>query len=237
MSLPGCPKGDCLSARHAGALVSRARPGRRFGRAFAAALIAAAATCIQAGPREDFFKAIELDRVQMLKPVLAAGFDPNTTDERGNTGLMIALREGCFEVAEVLLSQPQVRIDQANASGETPVMMAALRGQAVWVARLLDRGAAVNREGWTPLHYAASGPEPKVIGLLLERGARIDALSANGTTPLMMAAGYGVQDGAEVLLRRGADTGLRNARGLSAADFARRAGRDALAARLETPVR
>jgi len=196
-----------------------------------AIVLVAAATCAWAGPKEDFFKAIQLDNVHLLKPVLAGGFDPNGTDERSNTGLMIALREGCFEVAEMLLAQPLLRIDQPNASGETPVMMAALRGQAEWVTRLLDRGAAVNREGWTPLHYAASGPEPKVISLLLERGARVDALSSNGTTPLMMAAGYGALDGAEVLRRRGADASLRNVRGLSAADFARRAGR------LEAPVR
>jgi len=40
-------------------------------------------------------------------------------------------------------------------------MMAALRGSLEWTQRLIERGAAINRDGWTPLHYAASGPEPK----------------------------------------------------------------------------
>jgi ankyrin repeat protein len=76
-----------------------------------------------------------------------------------------------------------VDIDAANANGETPLMMAAMRGQVAWVQRLLERGAKVNREGWTPLHYAAAGPSVPVIELLLTRGAAIDARSPNGTTP------------------------------------------------------
>lgn len=190
-----------------------------------------------AGARDDFFKAVELDNVRLLRPLLAAGFDPNTPDERGQLALIIAMRDGCFEVAELLLSRRELEVDQANSAGETALMMAALHGHASWVVRLLERGAVVNRNGWSPLHYAASGPEPKLVALLLDRGAALEAPSPNGTTALMMAAGYGAQDGADLLLARGANPRTRNARGLSAADFARRAGRDALALRLESPVR
>lgn len=189
------------------------------------------------GPREDFFKALELDNVQLMRRLLDAGVDSNTTDDRGNTGLLVAMRDGCFAVAELLLATKQTEVDKPNAIGETALMMAALRGHATWVVRLAERGAVINRAGWTPLHYAASGPEPKVLALLLERGAQLEALSANGTTPLMMAAGYGAMDGADLLLSRGADPRRRNERGLNAIDFARRAGRDALAGRLEGAVR
>jgi ankyrin repeat protein len=192
---------------------------------------------VHAGAKEDFFKAIELDRPGLLQPLLDSGFDPNTPDERGQLGLILALRDGCFEVAALLLDSQRLEIDRPNASGETALMMAALRGQAVWVQRLISRGAAINRAGWTPLHYAASGPEPQVVALLLERGARLEALSANGTTALMMAAGYGAIDSADLLLAKGADAKRRNERGLNAADFARRAGRDELAGRLTSPVR
>jgi ankyrin repeat protein len=191
----------------------------------------------RSGPREDFFKAIELDNVRLLRPLLEGGVDPNTTDDRGNSGLIVAVRDGCFQVADLLLAAQQTDIDRANPIGETALMMAALRGHMAWVVRLLERGAAINRTGWTPLHYGASGPEPKVLSLLLERGARLDAPSGNGTTPLMMAAGYGAIDGADLLLARGADPRRRNERGLNAIDFARRAGRDSLAARLEAAVR
>ncbi len=111
-------------------------------------------------------------------------------------------------------------------------MMAALRGDLALTRQLLERGAKVNRDGWTPLHYAASGPEPKVVALLLDRGASIDAPSPNGTTPLMMAARYGSIDAADLLAARGANLTRKNEKGLTPADFAAGAGRETLAARL-----
>jgi ankyrin repeat protein len=84
---------------------------------------------------------------------------------------------------------------------------------------------------------AQSGPQPKLLSLLLDKGAAIDALSPNGTTPLMMAARYGNEDGAHLLLAKGANAKLRNEKGLTAADFARTGGREALAAKLEQAAR
>ncbi|MBL8342024.1 MAG: ankyrin repeat domain-containing protein [Rubrivivax sp.] len=190
-----------------------------------------------ADPREDFFKGIELDRPGLVQSALAGGLDPNTADDQGRTGLLLALRAGAFEVAAVLLAAPGIEVDRTSVRGETPVMLAALRGELQWMERLVSRGAAVNRSGWTPLHYAASGPQPKSLDWLLDRGAEVDARSPNGTTALMMAAGYGAIDGVDVLLGRGADPAARNHAGLNAADFARRAGREAVAARLLRAVR
>jgi ankyrin repeat protein len=62
----------------------------------------------------------------------------------------------------------------------------------------------------------------------------VDARSPNGSTPLMMAARYGSEASVDLLLARGANPKLRNQRDLSAADFARMDGRDALAQRLQT---
>lgn len=181
----------------------------------------------------DFFRAVGLDDTRTVGRLLERGFDPNAVAENGQTALYLALRDGSFEVAALLLAHPQIRIDAANAVGETPLMIAALKGRTDWLTRLLQRGAALEREGWTPLHYAASGPEPAAVQMLLERGARIEALSPNKTTPLMMAARYGNTDSAELLLARGANAKARNDAGLTAADFARSAGRDRLARKLE----
>ena len=186
-----------------------------------------------AGTYEDFFRAVNVDNARTVSQLLERGFDPNTADEKGQFGLYLALREGSLQVAEALLKHPDLKIDAANAADETPVMMAALRGNLEWTQRLLDRGAQLNRKGWTPLHYAASGPEPKVVSMLLDRGAEIEARSPNGTTPLMMAARYGAFDAAERLLARGANPRARNDLGLGAADFARQGGREALTAKLE----
>lgn len=198
-------------------------------------IVAAFVSSAFAGPKEDFFKAVDIDAANVVTGLLAQGFDPNERDDQGQVPLFLALRSESRKVAAVLLAHPKVEVDVANPHGETPVMMAALRGDLALTRALLDRGARIAREGWTPLHYAASGPEPKVVELLLERGAPIDALSPNGTTPLMMAARYGAIDAADLLARRGADKAVRNQRGLTAADFAAGAGRDELALRLRVP--
>lgn len=196
-----------------------------------------------AGTYEDFFKAILFDDARTVDAVLGRGFDVNSTDEKGQTGLYISLREGAFKSAAVLLKQPQLQLDQANAAGETALMMGALKGHTDWVQQLLDRGARVDGlagkgdKAWTALHYACTGPQAATVKVLLARGADRNARSPNGSTPLMMAARYGTEDQVDLLLKAGADWQLRNDLGLSAADFARQAGRDKLADRLQPAPR
>ena len=66
----------------------------------------------------------------------------------------------------------------------------------------------------------------------MEKGADVNAASPNGSTPLMMAAQYGSEDGVKLLLAGGADPKRRNQRDLKASDFARLAGRENLATAL-----
>jgi len=167
--------------------------------------MAVAASLARAGSYEDYFKAVEFNDANTVQALLQRGFDPNTRDEKGQVGLYLALRGEAFNTAELLLKHPALEVDALNGAGETPLMMAALRGNLAWTQKLLARGARLHREGWSPVHYAASGPEPKVLELLLERGAPLNAKSPNGSTPLMMAARYGSEASAALLLQRGAD--------------------------------
>jgi hypothetical protein len=196
-----------------------------------------------AGAYEDFFKSTINDNSRSVTQVLARGFDINSRDEKGQNLLYLSQRDNAPNVAQVLLSHPDLRIDQPNNAGETPLMMAALRDHDDWVSKMLDKGARIEgvvepgQSGWTPLHYAAAAPGAKALQVLLARGARVDARSPNGTTPLMMAAQYGPEESVDLLLKQGADLRLRNDLNLGAADFAERGGREALAKRLAAGAR
>lgn len=196
-------------------------------------ILAVKVSLASAGSFDDFFVAIRNDNISTLGDLLRRGFDPNTADERGQPGLTLAMQEQSLRAAKLLLEQPGLKIDALNQAGESALMMAALKGEVAGAKMLLARGAKVNKEGWSPLHYAATGPEPELVRLLLDSGAEVDPAAPNGTTPLMMAAQYGSEDSVKLLLERGADPNRRNQRELRAADFAKLAGRDALAARLQ----
>jgi uncharacterized protein len=186
----------------------------------------------QASSYNDFFRAIRSDNPAALEKLFARGFDPNTVDPEGRSPLNLAFHYEAY----ALVRQPDFRFDQANAAGETPLMLAALRGQVALSRELLVRGARLDRAGWTPLHYAAAGSEPRLVDMLIGHGAPLDARAPNGNTALMMAARHGSETGAWLLLRAGADPGLRNRDGLTAADFARSVERVNLATEIERLV-
>jgi uncharacterized protein len=100
-----------------------------------------------------------------------------------------------------------------------------MKGQKEIVKKLIARDADVNKPGWAPLHYAATGGHLEVMEILLEEHAFIDAESPNKSTPLMMAAMYGSTAAVKLLLEAGADPTMRNELGLSAVDFAQKGNR------------
>lgn len=187
-----------------------------------------------AAPADEFFIAIRNDNTGTLRSLLQRGIDPNSRNDRGQPGLVVAMQEQSPKVAKILLDQPGIDIDALNAAGESALMIAALKGDVADVKLLLDRGAKVNQDGWSPLHYAATGPEVAIVKLLLDRGALIDAPSPNGSTPLMLAAQYGAEETVKLLLARGADPALRNQKNLAAIDFARLGGREFMVKRFES---
>ena len=178
------------------------------------------------GSYEDFFIAVKRNDGRTITALTERGFDPNTRGPQGEIGLVMALHGENLAAAEAIFARRDLQLDLTNAAGESALMMAALRGEHDWVVRLLARGAALDKPGWTALHYAATGPEPRIVALLLERGAKVEAESPDRTTPLMMAARYGKEESVKLLLARGADPKRTNDRNVTAVDFARGSGRE-----------
>jgi ankyrin repeat protein len=104
-----------------------------------------------------------------------------------------------------------------------------LHGSVDTAILLMEKGAQVNRPGWTPLHYAAAGGSERMVDLLLDKHAFIDAESPNRSTPLMLAVRQKHEALARRLIAAGADPSLRNDAGMSAGDYATRNGNAALA--------
>lgn len=180
---------------------------------------------VNAGSYDDFFTAIEQDDDVAVSALLVRGFDPNTVDSKGSAGLLLAVKASSFKVASRLAAAPGTKVEVRNSADESPLMLAALKGELALCQLLIKKGADVNKPGWAPLHYAATNAHIDIMNLLLEAHAYIDAASPNGTTPLMMAAQYGDESSVKLLLEAGADPLLRNSLGLSALDFAHRASR------------
>jgi ankyrin repeat protein len=188
--------------------------------AFALAGVPGAAS---AGAYEDFFRAVQVDNDLVVKSLLARGLDPNIIEpERGDSGLILALRSGSMRVFQLLLAAKDIDLEIKARNGDNALMIAAYAGNKPAVEALLAKGAEVNRVGWTPLHYAASIGHNEIVQLLLDKYAFIDTESPNKTTPIMMAARGGHILTVKLLLDEGADATLKNEAGMTAIDFARK---------------
>lgn len=184
----------------------------------------------QAGSFTEFFRAIDVDDVGAVQSLLASGFDPNAVNAKGNSALYMALRDKSLKVAKLLIQQPKINLNQLNPSDENALMIASLLGDNELVKAMVERGAEINKPGWTPLAYAATNGHTKIVQFLLDHSAYIDAAAPNGTTPLMMAAYFGHDTTVKVLLDEGADAALKNQLGFTALDLAKQRGHQGAAA-------
>ena len=125
-------------------------------------------------------------------------------------------------------------INVQNHMGWPPLVIAC-RGDKgehpLEIQTLLALGADIdvrNHKGKTALHYAAKAGFLKVINLLIEKGATIDAPDKNGETPLFDAIRSTIKDGEkqraslEALLVKGANPNATNHKGLTPLQVAQR---------------
>lgn len=173
--------------------------------------------------RVTFSVAIERGDVAQARAWLDAGLSPDFAGSLIGSGLMIGAWEGNIPMMALFLSHG-ADVNAVNAHGETALLHASWKGHLDAVRWLVAQGAQANRQGkaWSALHYAAFAGHADIVRYLLTQGADMNALSPNGSTPLMMAAREGRAEIATALLKAGAQGGIVNDNGENAVRWAMR---------------
>src|SRR5688500_13166304 len=144
-------------------------------------------------------------------PDALAGDKPPTIADPAATRLADLLRAGDLTAFNAAVASDPAAVNKPATGGATPLMFAALYGNAAAVATLIQRGAdvnAANDEGATALMWAVTDLEKTT--LLLDAGANVNAASADARTPLIIAAGIrGAAPVVRLLLEKGADLKAR----------------------------
>jgi uncharacterized protein len=166
----------------------------------------------------------------MIAALLAAGADANTTNDEGETVLMSVARTGNVEAADLLIKAGAHVNAVESWRGQTALMWASSQRSPRMVKRLLQAGADANavsalrnwartttaepRPQWRPpggftaLQLAAREGCDECALELVKGGARLDTVSPDGITALLLAVLNARFDTAKVLIAAGADVNL-----------------------------
>ncbi|XP_050684146.1 ankyrin repeat domain-containing protein 12 isoform X3 [Leptidea sinapis] len=112
---------------------------------------------------------------------------------------------------------------QRNERGETPLHVAAIRGDHEQVRKIINQGQDPNVTdfaGWTPLHEACNYGWLQVVAVLVSCGANVNAKGLDDDTPLHDAATSGNLKMVKFLIEHGAQPFAKNSQGKSPADYA-----------------
>src|SRR5690606_2118670 len=84
-------------------------------------VFASSVVSVHAGSYEDFFRAIRRDNAGSIQRLLERGFDPNTLNENGQTGLLMALQLDSMRAFTALLAARNLNVEIRNAKDESPL--------------------------------------------------------------------------------------------------------------------
>ncbi len=113
-------------------------------------------------------------------------------------------------------------LEEKGFNGNTPLLLAALEGNAMMVSRLIEAGAnlyAVNNDYNGVLFNACYADSPEIITLLIDAGADINDTNEEGTTALMYAASAARAACVKTLLSLGANPHMVNDDGFQAIEL------------------
>jgi hypothetical protein len=181
--------------------------------------------------------------LQFASSLLKAGADVDIRGDYGENALHIAVLADQLDLVDLLITNPRVSINSPRAKtgttggGETALIIAAQKGLAKIVDRLLKAGAEANtlaNSGLSALHWAALRNNLQVIDLLIAapkinlnvrvRRSRSSKFVVGGSSPLILAARKGNAEAATALISAGADLTIMDDTGNTALHVAVEAG-------------
>lgn len=183
-----------------------------------------------------FGRAIELGDIRSARRWLDEGMPPDFEADVTGSGLMIAAAEGNIPLMQLFIERG-ANINYVSRIGEQAIALAAWKGHQKAVEWLIEQGASLDPPDrtWSALHYAAFAGKPRIVDLLVARGAKIDARAPNLATPLMMAVREGHEGIAKTLVDAGASTTAVSDRGENALAWALRYNRLKMATLVAPP--
>ena len=151
---------------------------------------------------------------QAVRTLLSQKADVNASQIDGTTALHWAVQEDDLELADILI-RAGAAVSKANVAGATPLLLAAVNGNAAMIDRLIaagaDPNAALTKFGDTALMMASRTGKVDAVRLLLDRGAKPNTQETwGGTTALMWSVSEKHPSVTKVLIERGADVNARS---------------------------
>ncbi|MFC1855547.1 ankyrin repeat domain-containing protein [Thermodesulfobacteriota bacterium] len=179
-------------------------------------------------------KAIFAEDVCIARIITKAGAKVNIKNISGESAFSWAIGWRRPDIMNLIIFNSTEEFDTNIEDGEysgidSKFFKAIKNGGIKDVKNLIKEGADVNQEegfGMTPLMWASNMERADIVKLLIDNGAKVNATCYyGGGTALIMTCSEEV---AKVLMENGADINIRDNRGKSALDVAKKIGATAL---------
>ena len=165
------------------------------------ALIAASPFPAAADTSKDLYMAVMMQDPLQVKSLLTKGANANYK-ENGRPVLAWAAQSGNDEIVSALLAAGADPNVADTSAGHTALMRAIDTQYESTVKILLKAKADPNKtslDGKTCLDMAVESRKPGIVQALLDSGANVKAVSADGDSPVLLAAQNGMEESYEII--------------------------------------